>query len=79
MNFDFFQKLAEEFPESAVTNLFYIFLGSLLINLFGYVKGIFESKDKRIEAMNDKKLDDILAGQKNLENKILRVETSLEL
>lgn len=79
---EFFQKLSEAFPQSAITAFFFIILGSLLTNLFGYVKGIFESKDKRIESMQDAKLDQILERiadtKTSLTTKIDKVETSLK-
>ena len=77
MNFDFFQDLAQLFPQSAFTGFLFIVLGSLLTNLFGYVKGIVESKDKKIETMKDDKLDLIIAGIKSLDLKIDDVETRL--
>ncbi|NJK71645.1 MAG: hypothetical protein HC932_05405 [Thermales bacterium] len=62
--------MAEEFPQSTITVFIGIVLGSLLTNLFGYVKGIFESKDKRIEAMQDQKLDKILVEIEGVKAKI---------
>jgi hypothetical protein len=66
VDFSFFQRLSEEFPQSAITACVFIILGSLLTNLFGYVKGLIESRDKRIEQMQDQKLDEILRGQQQI-------------
>lgn len=70
MNTDFFQNLALDFPQSAISALLCIILGSLLTNLFGYVKGIIESKDKKIDEMNGKKLDQLIASISTLGTKI---------
>jgi hypothetical protein len=77
MDNDFFQTLAEKFPQSAVTAFFFLILGSLLTNIFGYFKSILESKDKRIELMNEQKLDLILVSISKLDSKIDNVESSL--
>jgi hypothetical protein len=74
MDPDFFQKLAQEFPQSAITAFCFIILGSILTNLFGYIKGVIEGKDRRIEVMQNEKLDLILKGQQSLETNFKGLE-----
>ena len=72
-----FSKLAIDFPQSAITAILVVIIGSISSNLFGYFRGREESKDKKIESMQESKLDLIIEGQKTLTAEIGKVRTDL--
>ena len=58
---DLFQKISEDFPQSAISALIFVILGSLLTSILGYIKTNYENKESRIQNLQDQKLDNILA------------------